>query len=69
MASTSLLEVLALLPDPRQASGLRHPLPALLMHATVAMLGGARSLEAIAQFGRDRAWGDRMVREMTVSTA
>jgi hypothetical protein len=30
-------------------------LPAILTHATVAMLAGARSYEAITQFGRDRA--------------
>lgn len=40
--------------DPRRASGRRHPLAAVLTHATVAILAGARSLEAIAQFGRDR---------------
>jgi len=54
MESVSLVDVFASLPDPRNPSGLRHPLPALLAHATVAMLAGARSLEAIAQFGRDR---------------
>jgi hypothetical protein len=54
MQAMSLLEVFKTLPDPRQASGRRHPLPAILMQATLAMLAGARSLEAIAQFGRDR---------------
>lgn len=54
MEIVSLVDVFASLPDPRDPSGLRHPLPALLTHATVAMLAGARSLEAIAQFGRDR---------------
>ena len=54
MTSTSLREVFGSLADPRQASGRRHPLAAILTHATVAMLAGARSLEAIAQFGRDR---------------
>jgi len=42
------------IPDPRSASGRRHPLSAILTLAAVAMLGGARSLEAMAQFGRDR---------------
>ena len=51
---SSLYEVFAQLPDPRSPLGRRHPLPAILSQATVAMLGGARSLEAIAQFGRDR---------------
>jgi hypothetical protein len=53
----SLLEVFEALDDPRDASGRRHPLTAILTQATVAMLGGARSLEAIAQFGRDRGEG------------
>lgn len=54
MSRMSLWEVFGSLPDPRQASGRRHALASLLTHAAVAMLGGARSLEAIAQFGRDR---------------
>jgi hypothetical protein len=41
-------------PDPRAASGKRHPLNAILTLCAVAMLSGARSLFAIAQFGRDR---------------
>lgn len=36
----SLLEVLATLPDPRQRRGRRHPLPALLALAGVAILAG-----------------------------
>jgi hypothetical protein len=50
----SLQAALARVPDPRQRSGRRHPLSAMLLQATVAILGGARSLNAIAQFGRDR---------------
>jgi hypothetical protein len=48
----SLLEAFAAVPDPRRARGRRHPLPALLALATAAMLSGARSLYAIAQWGR-----------------
>src|SRR5215203_2061590 len=38
----SLLEAYATVPDPRSASGRRHPLPALLALATAAMLEGAQ---------------------------
>lgn len=52
--SFSLYEAFAEVPDPRQASGRRHPLQAILTLAAVAILSGSRSLYAIAQFGRDR---------------
>lgn len=48
----TLLEAFARLPDPRSPHGRRHPLPAILALATAAMLSGARSLYAIAQWGR-----------------
>lgn len=54
MSGTSLFEAFATLADPRQGEGRRHPLPCLLTHAAVAILGGCQSLSAIAQFGRDR---------------
>jgi predicted transposase YbfD/YdcC len=50
----SLIEVLAKVPDPRNPKGLRHPLPAILAMTVLAMLSGAKSLTAIAQFGRDK---------------
>lgn len=50
----ALAQAFARLEDPRSPQGRRHPLTAMLIHATAAMLAGARSLEAIAQFGRDR---------------
>ena len=50
----SLYEALGEVPDPRDASGRRHPLQAVLTLTSVAILSGARSLYAIAQFGRDR---------------
>ena len=53
-AAVSLWEAMSEIPDPREASGKRHPLQAILTLSAVAILSGARSLYAIAQFGRDR---------------
>jgi hypothetical protein len=52
-APPSLCEVLATIPDPRDPSGLRHPLPAIFNLLVVAALAGMRSLTAAAQFARD----------------
>lgn len=52
--TSSLFEAFAEVPDPRSASGRRYSLESILTLTTVAMLAGARSLYAIAQFGRDR---------------
>ena len=52
-APPSLSEALATIPDPRGASGLRHPLPAIFNLLVVAALSGMRSLSAAAQFARD----------------
>jgi hypothetical protein len=49
----SLVQVLADIPDPRSRKGRRHPLTAILSLTVVALLAGCKSLEAIAQFGRD----------------
>lgn len=73
-AGPSLLHAFATVPDPRQAGGRRHPLPAILTLATAAMLNGARSLYAISQWGRlqdpttIRALGFTRDRSPTVST-
>jgi hypothetical protein len=48
----SLLAAFARVPDVRSRHGRRYPLAALLSLATVAMLSGARSLYAMAQWGR-----------------
>ena len=52
----SLLDVLADVPDPRHRRGIRHPLPAILGLAVLAMLTGCKSYQAIAQFGRDKGF-------------
>jgi hypothetical protein len=49
---TTLRAAFASVPDPRSRHGRRHPLPAILALAAAAMLSGARSLYAIAQWGR-----------------
>ena len=48
-----LLEALGRIEDPRKPKGVRHPLATVLALAVCAMLGGARSLYAIAQWGRE----------------
>ena len=48
----SLLEAFEQVPDPRSTHGRRHPLSAILALSVCAMLSGARSLYAIAQWGR-----------------
>lgn len=52
-APQSLSEVFATIPDPRDPSGLRYPLPVIFNLLVVATLAGMRSLEAVAQFARD----------------
>jgi len=49
----SLYEVFREIPDPRAARGKLYPLAAVLTLASTAMLCGARSLAAIAQWGAD----------------
>jgi DDE_Tnp_1-associated/Transposase DDE domain len=73
-ASPCLLDALAQVPDPRNPKGTRHPLPAILSLAVLAMLTGAKGYSAIAQFGRDKgaalAWalGFRRGKTPTKST-
>ena len=74
MASPSLLEVRADLPDPRSRHGQIHPLPAVLGLVALAMLLGRSSLTAISRFGRQHgpplAWapGFRRGKTPTAST-
>lgn len=53
MASLSLADRLARIPDPRLEQGKRHSLAAILQLVAAAVLCGMRSLQAIAQFGRE----------------
>jgi hypothetical protein len=53
-ADMTLMELLEGLKDPRRPQGKRHPLPALLGLAVVAMLAGMTSYEAIVQYGKER---------------
>jgi DDE_Tnp_1-associated len=48
-----LLTYLATINDPRAPTGRRHPLVAILAMATAAVLTGARSLAAIAEWAAD----------------
>lgn len=57
MATLSLAEAFALIPDPRDRRGRQHPLVPILCLTTVAILAGCRSLQAVAQFGRDHGIG------------
>jgi predicted transposase YbfD/YdcC len=49
-ASTTLLQALSAVPDPRKARGRRHGLQSVLLLAVGAVLAGARSYAAIAQW-------------------
>jgi hypothetical protein len=50
----NLLSFLAAVPDPRSRCGRRHPLPALLGAVCLALLCGAKSYAAIAQWAADQ---------------
>src|SRR5947209_13409264 len=57
MPNESLVQILATIPDPRGRCGKIHPLTAVLSLTVVATLAGMKTLEAIAQFGRDHGLG------------
>ncbi len=52
-AALSLADAFSTVPDPRDPRGKIYPLPAVLNLLAVALLAGMRSLEAVAQFGRE----------------
>lgn len=49
----SLLDALAAIPDPRAARGVRHGVLAVLLVSACAVLAGARSFVAIAEYAHD----------------
>jgi predicted transposase YbfD/YdcC len=51
-----LLERLAMIPDPRDRRGLRHTLASVLAISAAAVLAGARSVTAIAEWAADAPW-------------
>lgn len=59
-----LLPYLQTVPDPRRASGRRHPLPAILTLACAAMPAGCDSLLAIAEWGRDPRAGTPLAQQL-----
>jgi hypothetical protein len=52
-AALSLLGALAQVPDPRSARGVRHGVLAVLLLSACAVLAGARSFVAIAEYAHD----------------
>ncbi|MGF1647353.1 MAG: ISAs1 family transposase [Kineosporiaceae bacterium] len=60
LRDATLLQVLARVPDPRDRRGVRHPLVGLLAASMCAVLAGARSFAAIADWVGELAMDDRV---------
>jgi len=52
-AALSLVDALSEVPDPRKARGIRHAVSAILLWGACAVLTGARSFAAIAEYAHD----------------
>ena len=52
-AALSLVDALSEVPDPRKARGIRHAVSAILLLGACAVLTGARSFAAIAEYAHD----------------
>jgi predicted transposase YbfD/YdcC len=68
-ASTDLVAALATVPDPRARRGIRHRLVTVLALAVCAVLTGARSYVAIAEWAHDLPLGVRIRLGLTVGRA
>ena len=65
--SRHLMDILAEVPDPRNAKGKRHPLCAILALAVIALMCGYRSYSAIAEWGR--TYGSDLVKALGFTRA
>ncbi|HEX2301672.1 MAG TPA: ISAs1 family transposase, partial [Pseudonocardiaceae bacterium] len=68
-ASTDLVAALAAVPDPRARRGIRHRLVTVLALAVCAVLAGARSYVAIAEWAHDLPLGVRVRLGLSVHRA
>ena len=68
-APTDLVAALATVPDPRARRGIRHRLVTVLALAVCAVLAGARSYVAIAEWAHDLPLGARVRLGLTVVRA
>jgi len=50
-----LFDVLGTIPDPRKRRGIRHKIPSIIASALCAVLGGARSITAMAQWAAEQS--------------